>query len=178
MLLLPSLKGVSYVILLDVINFLEATVYFIMLPDQEWLLVATVLLRTLLLLALSFEYGVILFDVKSPQAARLHRRASIALLVCVAVSLCALIYPLGQAYVSSRHAEEHGIVTGAALTIQSSPGIPAPSDTSMALDGFLPLAEQPGTEKPYPWLGKHAGETESSHFICKERQRHHADQAH
>jgi hypothetical protein len=105
-LLLPSLRGIAYIILLDVINFLEATVYFIMLPDERWLLVTTVLLRTLLIIALSFEYGLILFNVRSARVTTLHRRASIALLACVAVVLCALVYPLGQAYLSSRRQAE------------------------------------------------------------------------
>jgi hypothetical protein len=105
-LLLPSLKGVSYIILLDVLNFLEATVYFIMLPDQRWLLVTTVVLRTLLVLALTMEYGFILFDLRSPRVSRLHHRASTALLACVAVVLCLLIYPLGRAYVASRSQAE------------------------------------------------------------------------
>jgi len=96
-----------------VINFLEATVYFIVLPDQSWLLVATVLLRTLLLIALSAEYGLILFDVGSPRTVKLHGRASAAFLVCVAASLCALVLPLGQAYVSSRNqAQEVPSATG------------------------------------------------------------------
>jgi hypothetical protein len=101
-LLLPNLKGVSYIILLDVINFLEATVYFIILPDQSWLLVITVLLRTLLLIALSFECGLLLFDVRSARFVKLHGRASLAVLVGVAVLLCTLVFPLGQAYVSDR----------------------------------------------------------------------------
>ena len=123
-LLLPSLKGVSYIILLDVINFLEATVYFIMLPDERWLLVTTVLLRALLLIALSFEYGLILFDVRSSRIATLHRRASTALLLCILVSLCALIYPLGRAYLSSRQmAEEYHPQAEIVQVPSSSPGL-------------------------------------------------------
>jgi hypothetical protein len=122
-LLLPNLKGVSYVILLDVINFLEATVYFIMLPDERWLLVATVLLRTLLLIALSFEFGFLLFGVKSTRATTLHRRASTALLVWTVVCLCALVYPLGQAYVASRQkAEELRPLTELPQAFSTSPG--------------------------------------------------------
>jgi hypothetical protein len=153
-LLLPSLKGVSYVILLDVINFLEATVYFIMLPDERWLLVTMVLLRTLLLIALSAEYGLILFDVRSPRITTLHRRASIALLVCILLSLCALVYPLGQAYASSRQgAEGYGpraemvwvpsSAPATGLSVHSAPDLPtAPSLVQTYSESWV-VAERP-----------------------------------
>jgi hypothetical protein len=129
-LLLPSLRGISYLILLDVINFLEATVYFIMLPDERWLLVTTVVLRTLLFLALSFEYGFILFRVKSLRVTALHRRASIALLACVAATLCALVYPLGRAYFSPRRQAEVDSPVGVSIRTQSSPGDAAASGST------------------------------------------------
>jgi len=105
-LLLPNLRGVSYVILLDVINFLEGTVYFIVLPQQHWLLVATVLLRTLIIVALTVEYCFVLFRLAPRHCGALQRRASAAFLVCVALVLGAMIYPLGRAYFSSRQQSE------------------------------------------------------------------------
>jgi hypothetical protein len=105
-LLLPNLRGVSYVILLDVINFLEGTVYFIVLPQEHWLLVATVLLRTLILVALTVEYGFILFGLAPKDLGDVQRKASAGFLVSVALVLCAMIYPLGRAYVSSRQQSE------------------------------------------------------------------------
>jgi hypothetical protein len=141
-LLLPSLRGVSYLILLDVINFLEATVYFIMLPDQRWLLVTTVLLRTLLILALSFEYGLILFGLRSSRVITLHRRASIALLVSVAATLCALVYPLGHAYISSRRQAQSSGPISAVVETQSSRGCPAASGS---------LSQDPGISSPTDW---------------------------
>ena len=106
LLLLPSLRGVAYIILLDLINFLEATVYFIMLPQEHWLLIATVLSRTLLILALSAEYGIILFDAKPSRITRVHRRAVIGLFVFLAIAGCVLSYPLARAYDSARYAQE------------------------------------------------------------------------
>lgn len=105
-LLLPTLKGVAYVIFLDIINFLEGTVYFIMLPQERWLLAATVLTRTMLMVALSVEYGFLLFDVRSPRITRLHRRAAAGFLVFLFAAGCVLIYPLGRAYHASRYSEE------------------------------------------------------------------------
>jgi hypothetical protein len=156
-LLLPSLKGISYLILLDAINFLEATVYFIMLPDARWLLVTTVLLRTLLIIALSFEYGLILFDVRSARVTTLYRRASIALLLCVALTLCSLVYPLGRAYLSShRQAEQYGPV-GALVEAQSSPEAPAPGGGS-----FQDLGITPATSQAYPGTWQGAAQTVSA----------------
>jgi len=186
-LLLPSLKGISYLILLDVINFLEATVYFIMLPDERWLLVTTILLRTLLIIALSFEYGLILFDVRSSRVTTLHRRASIALLVCVAVSLCALVYPLGQAYLSSRpQAEVYGPVC-ALVETQSSPGGSAASAysfqalgitsaTSQAHSGSCPRASQPVSTVAHTAAGEHAPGAGRHQFARGELNRYDAHQ--
>jgi hypothetical protein len=172
-LLLPSLKGVSYLILLDVINFLEATVYFIMLPEERWLLVTTVLLRTLLIIALCFEYGLILFNVRSSRVTTPHRRASVALLVCVGVTLCALVYPLGRAYVSSRRRVEWSGPVSAPVEAQSSPDVLVAnagslpvlgitSASSWGYPGIDPYASQPlsmvahsAGGQPTPGAGRH-----------------------
>jgi hypothetical protein len=138
-----------------------------MLPDERWLLVTTVLLRTLLIIALSFEYGLILFDVKSSRVTTLHRRASIALLVCVAVSLCALVYPLGQAYLSSRRQAEVYAPVSALVETQSSLGGPAAngcsvqdlgitSATCQAHPGAWPRASQPVSTVAHTAAGEHA----------------------
>lgn len=105
-LMLPNLRGVGYIILLDIINFLEATVFFIILPDQHWLLVVTVVFRTLLVIALGVEYGLILLDGRRTRVITLQRRSSAGLLIGVSVALLALLYPLAQAYRSSRYAAE------------------------------------------------------------------------
>jgi hypothetical protein len=140
-LLLPNLRGVSYVILLEVINFLEATVYFIVLPDQHWLLATTVVFRTLLLIALSVEYGLILFSVTSPRLRALHRRASVALMVCMVVALCALLYPLGRAYASSRYEAD-----------PYRPAIELIRSSSPAGQAALVLTEQGVYQRLYPFL--------------------------
>lgn len=55
-LLLPTLRGISIVILLTLLNFVESFVYLILLPEQRWLLWATVIGRTLLLLILAVDF--------------------------------------------------------------------------------------------------------------------------
>jgi hypothetical protein len=140
-LLLPNLMGISYVLLLEVVNFLEATIYFIVLPGEHWVLVATVLLRTLLLLALSVEYGLILFDVKRPRLRLLQRRASVVFLVCVLATLCAMLWPLGHAYSTTRYeAEEYR------------PVIEVIQARSAASKGALIVSEQQLYQRLYPFL--------------------------
>ena len=121
-LLLPNLRGVAYVVLLDIINFLEATVYFIMLPQEQWLFVAAVLARTLLIVALSLEYGLVLFDLRSPRIIKLHRRAFAGLLIFLTVAGCGLVYPLGKAYHSSRYAQEEYQPVMELVQAHSAPG--------------------------------------------------------
>ncbi len=186
-LLLPNLKGISYIILLDVMNFLESTVYFIILPDQTWLLVTTVLLRTLLVIGLCFEYGLILFDVRSSRVITLHRRASTALLVFTAVLLCALVYPVGHAYVSSRRlVGVHGSVGAAVVSAQPWPDAPATgrcssadllriSATSESYDGH-PLAAAEGVFGDlYPWPARDCHEGQICRLTCGELHRDHEE---
>jgi hypothetical protein len=120
-LMLPNLRGVGYIILLDIINFLEATVFFIILPDQHWLLVVTVVFRTLLVIALGVEYGLILLDGRRPRVITLQRRSSAGLLIGISVALLALLYPLAQAYRSSRYAAEEYRPVMDVLWAQSTP---------------------------------------------------------
>lgn len=54
-LLMPNLRGVALALALSVLNVVEAYIYLILLPGERWILVGTVLLRTLLLVALAVE---------------------------------------------------------------------------------------------------------------------------
>jgi hypothetical protein len=201
-LLLPNLKGVFYIILLECINFLETTVYFIVLPDKHWLLVTTVLFRTLLLVALTFDYGLVLFSPISQRLRIYQHRASVALLICVALALCAVLYPLGQAYASARYeTEEYRPLvevikarstsgrTGLILTDQEvyqrlypflwrsvvlyvSPDGERLSTISMDHDDLWLFTTQPGGEV-WNWLGEHAEQTETYEFPDGKLYRYH-----
>ncbi len=142
-LLLPNLRGVAYIILLDIINFLEATVYFIILPQEQWLLVTTVLSRTLLILALSVEYGLILFHLRSPRITSIHRRAVAGLFVFLAVAGCVLLYPLGKAYRSARYAQQEYRPVMELLQAQASP------------QTALIVTDQALYQRFYPFLSGH-----------------------
>ena len=105
-LLLPNLRGVLYTILLTVINFWEGTAYFIVFPEEHWLLAGTVLSRSVLILALTLEYGFIFFSPSSPRVERIRDRAFWVLVVILLLAGCAAVYPLSTAYVENRYAQE------------------------------------------------------------------------
>ena len=54
--LLPNLRGAFYALVLSLANLIEANVFFIIVPDEHWLLMTTVGLRTLMLLLLTGEF--------------------------------------------------------------------------------------------------------------------------
>lgn len=55
-LLLPTMRGMVVAVLLSLINFVESSVFLVMLPNEHWMLWGAVLLRTLLLLLLLAEF--------------------------------------------------------------------------------------------------------------------------
>jgi hypothetical protein len=55
-LLLPTVRGVVLASVLAIINVLESHIYLILLPDERWLLVGTVIVRTLLLVLIAVEF--------------------------------------------------------------------------------------------------------------------------
>ena len=59
-LLLPNLRGAFYAIVTSLVNLLEANVFFTMVPDEHWLLVVTVSVRTIVFLMLAVEFMLIL----------------------------------------------------------------------------------------------------------------------
>lgn len=57
LLLLPAWRGVVYALLLSAASLVEYPIYFVVLPDEPWLLAGAVLFRTLLLIVLSLEFA-------------------------------------------------------------------------------------------------------------------------
>lgn len=55
-LLMPTLRGILIAIALSLINFIESNIFLIMLPNEEWIMWGTVLLRTGFLIALLLEF--------------------------------------------------------------------------------------------------------------------------
>ncbi|HDN80924.1 MAG TPA: hypothetical protein ENG33_10725 [Chloroflexi bacterium] len=113
-LLMPNLKGIVYAIILTWFNLMEATGYFIMFPDQQWLLMLTVAMRTLTLLALCIEYATSLWG---GRLSHLARWAFTGWLL-IALGAAVLSIPrLGGAYFHTRIAQEpcHELISRVAL---------------------------------------------------------------
>ena len=55
-LLLPTLRGMLIAVALSGINFVEANVFLILLPDEHWLMVGTVLARSALMIVLTVDF--------------------------------------------------------------------------------------------------------------------------
>ena len=75
-LLLPNLRGVLYAIVLSLANLLEANLFFIMFPQEHWLLATTVLVRTGLIIVLAVEFGFIIWPrLETPSVIAIRRYA-------------------------------------------------------------------------------------------------------
>jgi hypothetical protein len=104
-LLFPNARGVTYSLLLTLLNVLEQPVYFVLVPETSWLLAAVVLARWLVLGALLVEFGWVLWGPKFRRLAPLRRYAPAALAVLIGLGLIILIPSLGQAYAERRLSE-------------------------------------------------------------------------
>jgi hypothetical protein len=106
-LLLPTLRGVLIITVLTFINLLESPIFFVMLRQEEWILVGTVILRTLLLLALAMELlGQIWPGEQRQQQLRLVGATASALLMAMTVvGVVAGMPRATQAYADRRLAE-------------------------------------------------------------------------
>jgi hypothetical protein len=106
-LLMPNLYGVALATALGLLNFLESIVYLVMLPDQRWLLVATVLIRTALLLLLMVEFLGQIWPVA--QMGQRIRRAGVLVawgIMIVSLLGAVIAWPrVAQAYQARRLAE-------------------------------------------------------------------------
>jgi hypothetical protein len=115
-LLTPSMHGIVLAVALTVINFVESTVFLLLLPGEHWLLVATVLARTLLLLLLAVEWLGQIW----PQVDLGRRMQALAMRGSWAVLAVALVVALlgapraAQAYWERRTAEH---LCGAAVSL-------------------------------------------------------------
>jgi hypothetical protein len=105
----PSLLGATVISLLTALNFVEAYIYLILLPDERWLLVATVTLRTLALLLLGAHWLGQIWPppLRAAFLLRWSRRLLVLLTLSSVVILGAGTPRLLQAY-GERRLAEHG----------------------------------------------------------------------
>ncbi len=89
-LLLPNARGVIYAIILQSLNLIEANLYFIIFSPETWLLVATILIRTGLILVIGLEFCLLMWPYwLNPNIIRTRR-----LILGTALSLLLLsLYP-------------------------------------------------------------------------------------
>jgi hypothetical protein len=106
-LLLPTFYGVVLACALSIVNVVESHLYLVLLPDEQWLLVGTVLVRTVLFVVLAVEWLGQIWPAPVV-AGRLHRFSIQAgWLVMASVLVAALVAAprTAQAYGARRLAE-------------------------------------------------------------------------
>jgi len=105
-LLFPDARGVTYSLLLTLLNVLEQPVYFVLVPDAHWLLKGVVLARWLILGALVVEFGWVLWGSRLRRLASLRRYAPAGLATLVGLGLILALPGLGRAYAERRLSED------------------------------------------------------------------------
>jgi hypothetical protein len=105
-LLLPNGRGIGYAILLSVSNMLEANIFFVMFPDEHWLLQVTVITRTVIFITLSLEFILLIWPHwVTPPMAHLRRWSVILLLAVWLIGTPPALWSLGQSYMINRLAQ-------------------------------------------------------------------------
>jgi hypothetical protein len=107
-LLSPTIRGMALAIGLTAINFVESYVYMVILPAERWILVATVITRTLLLLLLGMEWLGTIWP--APRTARLLQQAGAwggTVVLAAAVIGAVVATPSAAAAYSQRRLAEH-----------------------------------------------------------------------
>ena len=74
---LPNGWGLAYATLLTIDSVVERIFYFFLLPESKWLLIGTVLVRTVLMLILVPEYLAVMGFLPLPRWRKLRRWASL-----------------------------------------------------------------------------------------------------
>jgi hypothetical protein len=106
LLLFPDARGVTYSLLLTLLNILEQPVYFVLVPDATWLLEGIVLARWLVLGVLVVEFGLIVWGASLRRLARVVRYAPAGLSVLIGLAVLAGTPLLGRAYAEQRLQED------------------------------------------------------------------------
>jgi hypothetical protein len=120
LLLIGGWRGIAYVLLLSAINLVEYPVYFVILPDQHWLLAGTVLARTLILVILSAEYAAQVYGWRVSE--RTWTRLAAGVMVLVAVLGLAGAVAGFRAYAQGRYEASPHRLAMEALKDQAEPG--------------------------------------------------------
>lgn len=102
-LLLPNLRGIIYAAILSIVNIIEANFYFIIFPEDRWLLAATVLIRTFLFLVLTVEFLWLIWpQAVTPQVHRARAWGLAALVAFLIIGSIPATIQLGRSYFDLR----------------------------------------------------------------------------
>ncbi|MCB0168853.1 MAG: hypothetical protein KDI79_31790, partial [Anaerolineae bacterium] len=102
-LLLPNLRGITYATILSLVNIIEANFYFVMFPEDRWLLAATILIRTLLLIVLAVEFLWLIWpQAVTPTVSRIRAWGLVALVTLLFISAIPASIQLGRSYFDLR----------------------------------------------------------------------------
>jgi hypothetical protein len=105
-LLFPNARGVTYSLLLTLLNVLEQPVYFVLVPQATWLLEGVILARWLILGVLVVEFGLVVWGPSLRRLAMIRRYAPATLSAVIGLGLLAGVPLLGQAYAEQRLNED------------------------------------------------------------------------
>ncbi|HQY93802.1 MAG TPA: hypothetical protein PLS79_19505, partial [Caldilinea sp.] len=143
-LLRPDLFGVLLAIMLTLLNVLESSVFLILLPDERWILVATVLARTALLILLAIDFAGQIWP--APRRGQQMQRAAVGLSAAVMVAMVGVMLVgaprTAQAYQARRLAEHPCREAVAYLDAQAG-----------SLTRTLAMDDTALWSDLYPWLG-------------------------
>jgi hypothetical protein len=105
-LLFPDIRGVTYSLILTLLNVLEQPVYFVLVPDAKWLLEGVILARWLVLGVLLVEFGWVIWGANLRLLTVFRRYAPAALAALAALGLVIALPGVGRAYAERRLSEE------------------------------------------------------------------------
>ncbi|MBN1658637.1 MAG: DUF2029 domain-containing protein [Anaerolineae bacterium] len=137
LLLLPAWRAVLYALLLSAVNLVEYPIYFLVLPDQPWLLAGTVLLRTLILIVVSVEYAGIVYSWRVPE--RWWRRVAAAVTAVVLLTGIAGLVPAARAYHAARYAASPHRSAMETILSTASPGAALVVDDQGTFEAVYPF---------------------------------------
>jgi hypothetical protein len=104
LLLMPTGRGLTYMLVLTGLNLLEQPVYFILVPQATWLLIFIVVVRLLVMLVVAIEFALVLWPTEKRLAPFAHARLYVPVaLGGLAVLALVVLTPLTiQAYTTSQ----------------------------------------------------------------------------
>jgi hypothetical protein len=136
-LLIPGWRGIAYALVLSAVNLVEYPIYFLVLPDQPWLLAGTVLLRTLILAVVSVEYAGQVYDWRLTD--RGWRRIAAAVVVLATVLGTAGAVFGFRAYAQSRYLASPHRPAIEMLDEQAAPGASIVTDDQFIYEQLYPF---------------------------------------